>query len=216
MNVLGAGRRCLPEPGIFIKTLSHFWCRYLMLLFCIIQETAANAAVGQTQELKEAQTHTCTRTWGGCKSFGSRLAFVVVLVLGRNVGPKGNTNRRVPKHTNKCGANQAKYSQGTHMGPENRRQEDGIGMVWIVWHGMEWYPGQRIHFTWVAEPPFELWHSKQPEKCARIANWTEPTKQICRAVSHIYIEYSMYMEGVQLKPQFGSRTNAEACGISNK
>jgi len=24
------------------------------------------------------------------------------------------------------------------------------------------------------------------------------------------------MEGVQLKPQFGSRTNAEACGISNK
>lgn len=31
---------CLLEPGIFIKTLSHFWCRYLMLLFCIIQETA--------------------------------------------------------------------------------------------------------------------------------------------------------------------------------
>jgi len=54
----GAGGRCLPEPGIFIKTLSHFWCRYLMLLFCIIQETAANAAVGQTQELKEAHTHT--------------------------------------------------------------------------------------------------------------------------------------------------------------
>jgi len=26
----------------------------------------------------------------------------------------------------------------------------------------------------------------------------------------------MYMAGVQLKPQFGSRTNAEACGISNK
>jgi len=40
----------------------------------------------------------------------------------------------------------------------------------MVWYGMGWYPGQRIHFTWVAEPPFELCHSKQPEKCARIAN----------------------------------------------
>lgn len=41
----------LLELGIFIKTLSHFCCRHLMLLLCIIQATAA--AFEQTHKHKD-------------------------------------------------------------------------------------------------------------------------------------------------------------------
>lgn len=106
---------CLPEHGIFIKTLSHFWCRYLMLLFCIIQETAALAAVEQTQATqRDPHTRSCEEV---ANPSDSSLSLAVCIV-----GPTGNTNRRVPKYTNKCVANEAKFSQGAHG---SRKSETG-------------------------------------------------------------------------------------------
>lgn len=131
----------MPEHGIFIKTLSHFWCRYLMLLFCIIQETAALAAVEQTQATqRDPHTRSCEEV---ANPSDSSLSLSVCIV-----GPTGNTNRRVPKYTNKCVANEPKFSQGSH-GSRKSETGDEIRM------GRDGIPSTRA-----VEPPFELWHSE--------------------------------------------------------